>query len=63
MLIWYGSDADGYGNAAISNVTCYQPNGYVLSNTDCDDASTLQSGASEYCIDDDCNSTIDDTYA
>ena len=66
-LIWYlDSDADGYGNAAISNVTCYQPNGYVLSNTDCDDARALSNpGASEYCnnIDDDCNSTVDDTYA
>ena len=35
---WYAdSDGDGYGNAALSLVQCYQPSGFVLDDSDCDD--------------------------
>lgn len=37
--VWYlDSDGDGFGNPAITEETCTQPNHYVLNNTDCDDA-------------------------
>ncbi len=36
--IWYeDSDADGYGNAAVSQVSCIQPTGFVTDSTDCND--------------------------
>ncbi|MBK8345667.1 MAG: putative metal-binding motif-containing protein [Bacteroidetes bacterium] len=57
------SDADNFGNAAISTPFCTPPvSGYVLNNTDCNDASaTIYPGAVEICngIDDDCNGTND----
>ncbi len=66
-LTWYqDSDADFYGNPAVSTQDCYQPSGYVADFTDCDDTrAETNPGASEYCnsIDDDCNGTVDDNYA
>jgi len=36
--IWYAdSDADGYGNNAVTLSACIQPPGYVATNTDCND--------------------------
>ena len=32
------ADGDGYGNAAVTQLTCTQPTGYVLDNTDCNDS-------------------------
>jgi hypothetical protein len=65
--VWYqDSDADFYGNPAVSTMECYQPTGYVSDSTDCDDTRfETNPGASEYCnsIDDDCNGVIDDAYA
>ena len=48
---WYlDADRDNYGNGAISQVACDQPNGYVTDNTDCNDgAAGANPGASEYC--------------
>ncbi len=36
---WYADvDGDWYGNAAVSEVSCYQTSGWVADDTDCDDA-------------------------
>jgi hypothetical protein len=32
------ADGDGYGNAAVTQLVCAQPTGYVLDNTDCNDS-------------------------
>ena len=35
---WYADgDGDGFGNLSASQVSCLQPAGYVLDNTDCED--------------------------
>ncbi|MDP2309159.1 MAG: putative metal-binding motif-containing protein, partial [Pseudomonadota bacterium] len=52
--------------AAVSQLACTQPAGYVSISTDCDDARALTNpGATEYCnsIDDDCDGTIDEDSA
>jgi hypothetical protein len=57
------SDGDGYGNAAISLVSCQQPAGYVANNTDCNDANSARNpGATEVAngADDNCNGQIDE---
>lgn len=64
---WYQDvDADGYGDAAVSVVTCDQPANYVGVADDCDD--TLNSsypGATEVCdgVDNDCNGAADEPEA
>ena len=64
---WYeDGDGDGYGNAGVSVVQCSQPTGFVLDDTDCDDAeSTTNPGAPEYCdaVDNDCDGSIDEDDA
>ena len=61
---WYeDADGDGYGNAAVTVVSCDQPSGYVANPTDCDDGdATVNPGAAEICnhVDDDCNGWVDD---
>ena len=61
---WYAdTDSDGYGDAASTDIECYQPSGYVADNTDCDDGeSTTNPGADEYCDghDDDCDGSVDE---
>jgi len=62
---WYrDADADGFGNANQSTLSCTQPSGYVSSNSDCDDTkATVRPGATEVCgngIDDDCDGFIDE---
>ncbi len=58
---WYAdTDADGFGGvASIDSVSCEQPLGYVLTNSDCDDAlASINPEASEVCgngIDEDCS--------
>jgi hypothetical protein len=37
-VTWHAdADADGYGNAAVTDIECDQPSGFVLDDTDCDD--------------------------
>jgi len=61
---WYADgDADGYGDAALSQVDCYPISGYVLDASDCDDGdAATYPGADEYCdgADDDCDGDIDE---
>jgi hypothetical protein len=55
-------DHDGYGNPSVSYYGCAPPTGYILDNTDCDDAhATVHPGAAEICdgLDNDCNGVID----
>ena len=61
---WYRDlDADGYGDAAASTVSCAAPSGYVAAGTDCDDHDDdVYPGASEHCdgVDEDCDGIADD---
>ncbi len=59
-------DGDGYGNPAVTTMTCAVPAGYVDNAYDCDDSSGLvHPSATEICndIDDDCDGDIDDDDA
>ena len=64
VLTWYtDADSDGYGNATITDIDCYQPTGFVADNTDCNDSnSSTYPGADEYCDghDDNCDGDIDE---
>jgi hypothetical protein len=66
-VTWYAdSDADGYGDAAVTDIECTQPSGFVADDTDCDDAVfTTNPGVSEYCngVDDDCDLDVDEDSA
>ncbi len=61
---WYvDQDGDGYGTDDATLVQCEQPSGYVLEDTDCNDADAdVHPGADEYCNDrdDDCDSGVDE---
>lgn len=56
-------DSDGFGDINTTLDLCYQPPGYVLDNTDCDDTATMvYPDAPEQCnqVDDSCNDLIDE---
>ena len=60
-LFYRDSDGDGFG-AAASVRACVAPAGYVMNNTDCDDAmAAINPNANEVCdsIDNDCDLQID----
>lgn len=62
--VWYrDSDADGYGNSAVTTRSCYKPSGYVADFTDCQDNEARRNpGAAETCdgLDNNCNGAIDE---
>lgn len=59
---YFDQDADGYGSSNTSIVSCIAVPGYVLSNTDCNDAvAAISPGASENCLnllDDNCDGLV-----
>ena len=67
VATWYAdTDADGYGDPAVTFSACDQPTGFVADLTDCDDGDAAQyPGADEYCNsdDDDCDGTVDEDDA
>jgi hypothetical protein len=66
-VTWYAdADSDGFGDSSSPQVQCYQPSGYVIDATDCDDAvGSTYPGAAEYCdgVDSDCDGTVDEDDA
>ncbi len=64
---WYAdADADGYGDAALTDLACAAPTGYVSDATDCDDTtSATNPGAQEFCggADENCDGTVDEDSA
>ena len=64
---WYAdADSDSYGDAAVSDVDCDQPAGYVADSTDCDDTrASSYPGADEWCngYDDNCDGAVDEDTA
>jgi len=60
------SDGDGYGNNVVSSLACTVPAGYVVDNTDCNDANAaVHPGAKDVCngVDDDCTAATADGSA
>ena len=64
---WYAdADGDGYGDAALSSISCAAPSGYGADDTDCDDTdASIHRAASELCdgVDNDCDGTVDEASA
>lgn len=65
-ISWYlDSDADGFGDSASTTESLEQPPGYVLDNTDCDDANpAINPAASEVydSVDNNCDGQVDEGF-
>jgi Putative metal-binding motif/Secretion system C-terminal sorting domain len=63
ITYYQDADGDGYGNPSMTTSACVAPVGYVLDNSDCNDANaSVHPGAIDVCydgIDNDCNGIID----
>jgi hypothetical protein len=61
---WFqDADGDGFGNPAVSQLSCAPPPGFVANNQDCNDNNAaIHPGAVEVCngVDDDCDGQIDE---
>lgn len=61
---WYQDlDGDGFGNIAVTIVSCSAPTGYVSNSTDCNDNNfQIKPGAPELCdnLDNDCDGLVDE---
>lgn len=65
-LYFEDSDGDGYGNPALTQRACLQPEGYENNANDCNDAdATIYPEATEHCdgLDQDCDTIIDEDAA
>jgi len=64
VLTWYQDlDGDGFGDSTVSDLDCYQPNGFAGNDGDCDDANPdAFPGNPELCdgFDNNCDGTIDE---
>ena len=64
VTLWFeDGDADGYGDASVTESACEAPAGFVGVSDDCDDEDgSIFPGAEERCddVDEDCNGDIDD---
>jgi hypothetical protein len=65
FVLYLDADGDGYGvnDVSVSGCPGTEPEGFVASNTDCDDEDVdINPGADEYCneVDDDCDGSADE---
>jgi hypothetical protein len=63
VTYYLDADSDGFGDLTVTKDTCAAPAGYVLDNTDCNDAdNTINPGAVEICdgFDQNCNGIADE---
>ena len=67
LITFYAdADGDGYGNAAMSQMACSRPTGYVTNSTDCNDAvAAINPGQTEVLyngVDDNCDGQLDEGF-